>query len=167
MFLTPRVCVDVLLTGDEQAGVEPGEDEAVVPRLPGELDAGGVGHAGDGDAVAVLGGRTERLGHLLFAHAPVGGHEGHAAQEEGHERLQEGEARGAHLLQEGHRVGVGGRLGLVEETLNICVSESVAKARVQVKTPAARFHRDAALPNVCGEPEVGTELVRTQNPRRL
>lgn len=113
--LTPHICVDVLLTGDEQASVKPGEDEAVVPRLPGELDVGGVGDAGDGDAVAVLGGRTERLGHLLFAHAPVGGHKGHAAQEERHERLDEGEARGTHLLQEGHHVGARGRLWLVEE----------------------------------------------------
>lgn len=48
-----------------------GEDEAVVPRLPEELDVGGVGDAGDGDAVAVLGGSTQRFGHLLFAHAPV------------------------------------------------------------------------------------------------
>lgn len=104
--LTPCVCVDVLLTGDEQAGVKLGEDEAVVPRLPGELDVGGVGHAGNGDAVAVFGGRTEGLRHLLSAHAPVRGHEGHAAQEERHKRLDKGEARGTHLLQEGHREGV-------------------------------------------------------------
>lgn len=92
-----------------------GEDEAVVPRLPGELDVGGVGHAGNGDAVAVLGGRAERLGHLLFAHAPVRGQEGHSAQEEGQERLHKGEARGTHLLQKRHHVGVKGGLGLVEE----------------------------------------------------
>lgn len=103
--LTPCVCVDVLLAGDEQAGVEGWEDKAVVARLPGELDAGGVGDAGNGDAVAVLGGRTEWLGHLLSAHAPVGGHEGHATQEERHHRLDEGEARGTHLLQERHHAG--------------------------------------------------------------
>ena len=85
--------------------MEGGEDEAVVPRLPEELDVGGVGHAGNGDAVAVLGGRTEGLGHFLFPHAPVGGHEGDAAQEEGHHRLDEGEARGAHLLHERHHAG--------------------------------------------------------------
>lgn len=96
-----------------------GEDESVVPRLPGELDAGGVGDTGNWDAVAVLGGRTQRLWHLLFAHAPVGGHEGNAAQEERHDRLDEGEAGGTHLLQECHHTrGRGGfeeGLGLVEE----------------------------------------------------
>lgn len=80
-----------------------GEDKAVIPRLPGEMDDGGVGDAGDRDAVAVLDGRTERLGHLLFSHAPVGRHEGNAAQEERHNCLDKGEARGTHLLQECHR----------------------------------------------------------------
>lgn len=107
--LTPHVRVDVLLADDEQAGVEGGEDEAVVPRLPEELDVGGVGHAGNGDAVAVLGGRAEGLGHLLFPHTPVGGHEGNAAQEEGRHRLDEGEARGAHLLHQRHHAGTKAR----------------------------------------------------------
>ncbi len=83
-----------------------GKDKAVVPRLPGELDVGGVGDAGNRDAVALLDGRAKRLGHLLFAHAPVGGQEDHAAQEERHHRLDKGEARGAHLLQERHRAGI-------------------------------------------------------------
>lgn len=83
-----------------------GEDKAVVPRLPGELHVGGVGDAGNGDAVAVLGGRAKRLGHLLFPHAPVGGHEGQGTQEERHDRLDKGEARGAHLLQERHGAGI-------------------------------------------------------------
>lgn len=104
--LTPCVRVDVLLAGDEQAGVELGEDKAVVPGLPEELHAGGVGHSGNGDAVAVLGGRAERLGHLLPAHAPVGGQEGHGPQEESDGSLDEGEARGAHLLQEVHLGGL-------------------------------------------------------------
>lgn len=82
--------------------MEGGEDEAVVSRLPEELDVGGVGDAGDGDAVAVLGGSTEGFGHLLLAHAPVRGHEGHPAQEQRHYCLDEGEARGTHLLQERH-----------------------------------------------------------------
>lgn len=82
-----------------------GEDKAVVPRLPRELNAGGVGDAGHRDAVAVLGGRTKGLGHLLFTHAPVGGHDGPAAQQERHDRLDEGEARGTHQLQERHRTG--------------------------------------------------------------
>ena len=81
-----------------------GEDKAVVPRLPGELDVG-VGDAGDGDALAVLGGRTERLGHLLSAHAPVGRHEGSAAREKRHNGLDKREARGAHLLPERHQAG--------------------------------------------------------------
>lgn len=84
-----------------------GEDKAVISRLPGEMHAGGVGDAGDGDAVAVLGGRAERLGHLLFAHAPVGRHEGNTAQEERHNRLDEGETRGSDLLQERHHAGQG------------------------------------------------------------
>lgn len=91
--LTPCVCVDVFLADEEQANMEGGEDEAVVPRLPGELDVGGVGHAGNGDAVGVLCGRAERLGQLLAPRAPVGGHEGHATHEERYNRLDEGEAR--------------------------------------------------------------------------
>lgn len=90
------------------------EDKAVIARLPGELDVGGVGQAGDGDAVAVFDGRTERFGHFLFAHAPVGRHEGNTAQEERDNRLDEGEARGTHLLQERHRSGAEGGLGLVK-----------------------------------------------------
>lgn len=86
--------------------MEDGEDEAVVPGLPGELDGGGVGHAGNGDAVNVLDGRAEGLGHLLPTRAPVGGHEGDAPREEGHNGLEEGEARGTHLLQESHGEGV-------------------------------------------------------------
>lgn len=92
-----------------------GEDEAVVSRLPEELDVGGVGDAGDGDAVAVLGGSTEGFGHLLFAHAPVRGHEGHPTQEQRHYGLDEGEARGTHLLQERHHSGIKRGFGLVEE----------------------------------------------------
>lgn len=79
--LTPCVCVDVLLTDEEQASVKGREDKAVVPRLPEELDVGGVGDARNGDAVAVLGGSTKGFGHLLFTHAPVRGQEGHATQE--------------------------------------------------------------------------------------
>ncbi len=86
--------------------MEGGKDEAVVARLPGELDAGGVGDAGNGDAVAVLGGRTKWLGHLLFTHAPIGGHKGCSTQEEGHHCLDEGEARGTHPLQECHHAGI-------------------------------------------------------------
>lgn len=91
LFLTPCVSVDVLLTNDEQTRVKGGEDEAVVPGLPEELDVRGVGHAGDGNTVGVLGGRAERLGHLLFALAPEGGHQGHRVQEERHDGLEEGE----------------------------------------------------------------------------
>lgn len=82
------------------------EDEAVVACLPVELDVGGVGDAGNGDAVAVLGGSAEGLGHLLSTHAPVRRHEGHAAQEQRQDCLDEGEARGTHLLQERHGTGV-------------------------------------------------------------
>lgn len=109
--LTPGICVNVLLTGEEQAGVEGGEDKPVIPGLPGDLDAWRVGQSGNGDAVSVLDGRAERLGHLLFTHAPVGGRKGYAAQEEGHDRLDEGEARGADLLEEGHNGGGGRRAG--------------------------------------------------------
>lgn len=90
-----------------------GEDEAIVPGLPEELDVGRVGDARNWDAVAVLGGGTEGLGHLLLAHAPVGGHEGGATQKQRHDRLDEGEARGAYSLQERHRAGV--KSGLLEE----------------------------------------------------
>lgn len=83
-----------------------GEDEAIVPGLPEELDVGRVGDAWNWDAVAVLGGGTEGLGHLLLAHAPVGGHEGGATQEQRHDCLDEGEARGAYSLQERHCTGV-------------------------------------------------------------
>lgn len=83
--------------------MESREDEAVVSRLPEELDVGGVGHSGDGDAVGVLGGCAERLGHLLLSHTPEGGHEGYGVQEERHDRLEEGQGRGAHPLKEGHR----------------------------------------------------------------
>lgn len=78
------------------------EDEAVVARLPEELDVGGVGHARHRDAPLELGGRAERLGHLLLARAPEGGGEGHGAQQEGHDCLEEGQGRGAHSLEEGH-----------------------------------------------------------------
>lgn len=81
-----------------------GKDEAVVARLPEELDVGGVGDSGHWDAVGVFGGGAEGLGHLLLTHAPVGGQEGNAAQEQGGQRLEEGDARGAHLLQERHGV---------------------------------------------------------------
>lgn len=101
--LTSSVCVDVLLTDEEQPRVEGGEDEAVVPGLPEELDVGVVVQAWNGDAVGVLGGRAQRLGHLLLPRAPEGGHEGQGAQEERHDRLQEREGRRAHLLQESHR----------------------------------------------------------------
>lgn len=83
-----------------------GEDEAIVPGLPEELDVGRVGDPRNGDAVAVFCGGAEGLGHLLLAHAPVGGHEGGATQEERHDRLDEGEARGAYPLQERHRAEV-------------------------------------------------------------
>lgn len=83
-----------------------GEDEAIVPGLPEELDVGRVGDARNWDAVAVLGGGTEGLGHLLLAHTPVGGHEGGATQEQRHDCLDEGEARGAYSLQERHCTGV-------------------------------------------------------------
>lgn len=53
--LTPRVCVDVLLTGDKQASMEGGEDEAVITRIPG-LDVRRVGQAGNGDTVALFDG---------------------------------------------------------------------------------------------------------------
>lgn len=81
-----------------------GEDEAVVARLPEELDVGGVGDSRHWDTIGVFGGGAERLWHLLLTYAPVGGHEGHPAQEEGGKRLDEGEARGTHLLQERHYV---------------------------------------------------------------
>lgn len=48
-----------------------GEDKAVVTRLPEELNVGGVGDTGDGDAVAVLDGSAKGLRHLLFTHAPI------------------------------------------------------------------------------------------------
>lgn len=102
--LTPLVGVDVLLAGDEEAGVKVGKDEAVVARLPEELDVGVVGDSGHWDAVGVFGGGAEGLRHLLLPHTPVGGHEGHAAQKQGGEGLDEGDARGTHLLQERHRV---------------------------------------------------------------
>lgn len=102
--LTPLVSVDVLLAGDEEPGVKGGKDEAVVARLPEELDVGGVGDSGHWDAVGVFGGGAEGLWHLLLTHTPVGGHEGHATQGQGGERLDEGDARGTHLLQERHRV---------------------------------------------------------------
>lgn len=54
----------------------------------------------------MLGGGTEGLGHLLLAHTPVGGHKGGATQEQRHDRLDEGEARGAYSLQERHCTGV-------------------------------------------------------------
>lgn len=79
--LTPCVCVDVLLADDEQAGVEGGEHKAVVPRLPEELDVGGVGDARNRDAVAVFCGSAKGFGHLLLAHAPVRGQEGHDTEE--------------------------------------------------------------------------------------
>lgn len=82
-----------------------GEDEAVVARLPEELDVGGVGDSRHWDAVGVFGGGAEGLRNLLLSHTPVGGQEGHAAQEQGGQRLDEGDARGAHLLQERHHVG--------------------------------------------------------------
>lgn len=97
-----------------------GEDEAVVPGLPEELDVGGVGHAGHGDAVAVFGGRTERFRHLLFTNAPIGGHEGHGAEEERRNGLDEGEARRTHLLQERHAAG----LLLEKEHCQTCVKGS-------------------------------------------
>lgn len=87
-----------------------GKNEAVVARLPEELDVGGVGDSGHWDAVGVFGGGAEGLGHLLLAHAPVGGHEGHGAQEQGGQRLDEGDARGPHPLQQRH--GVRERRGL-------------------------------------------------------
>lgn len=87
-----------------------GEDEAVVARLPEELDVGGVGDAGHRDAVGVFVGGAKGLWHLLLPHAPVGGHEGHPGQEEGGQRLDEGQARGTHLLQERHGVRGKGRL---------------------------------------------------------
>lgn len=102
--LTPLICVDVLLAADEEPSVKGGEDETVVTRLPEELDVGGVGHSGHWDAVGVFGGGAERLRHLLLTYTPVGGHEGHPAKEQGGKRLDEGEARGTHLLQERHRV---------------------------------------------------------------
>lgn len=80
------------------------EDEAVVARLPEELDVGGVGQARHRDAPRELGGRAERLGYLLLARAPEGGGEGHGAQQEGHDCLEEGQGRGAHPLEEGHPV---------------------------------------------------------------
>lgn len=113
LLLTPGVSVDVLLAGEEQARVKGGEDEAVVARLPVELDVGGVGDAGNGDAVALLGGSAEGLGHLLATHAPVRRHEGRAAQEQRQDCLDEGQARGTHLLQERHGAGVKGGFGLV------------------------------------------------------
>lgn len=81
-----------------------GEDKAVVARLPEELDVGGVGHSRHWDAVGVFVGGAERLWHLLLTDTPVGGHEGHTAKEQGGKRLDEGETRGTHLLQERHRV---------------------------------------------------------------
>lgn len=81
-----------------------GEDEAVVARLPEELDVGGVGDSRHWDTIGVFGGGAERLWHLLLTYAPVGGHEGQPAQEKGGKRLDEGEARGTHLLQERHYV---------------------------------------------------------------
>lgn len=104
LHLTPLVGVDVLLTGDEEPSVKGGKDEAVVARLPEELDVGGVGDPRHWDAVGVLGGGAEGLWHLLLTHTPVGGQEGHAAQEQRGQRLDEGDARGTHLLQERHRV---------------------------------------------------------------
>lgn len=85
-----------------------GEDEAVVSGLPEELEVGGVGHAGNGDAVAVFSGCAQRLGHLLFPHTPEGGREGHGAQEERHDCLEEGEGRGTHPLQECHHARTDG-----------------------------------------------------------
>lgn len=57
------------------------EHKAVVPRLPEELDVGGVGDARNRDAVAVLGGSTKGFGHLLLTHAPVRGQEGRDTEE--------------------------------------------------------------------------------------
>lgn len=74
------------------------EYKAVVPGLPEELDVGGVGDTGHGDAVAVLVGSAERLGDLLLANAPVGGQEGSGAQEERRQRLDKGEAWGSYPL---------------------------------------------------------------------
>lgn len=105
LCLTSSVCIDVLLTDEKQPRVEGGEDEAVVPGLPEELDVGVVVQAGDGDAVGVLGGRAERLWHLLFTRAPEGGHKGQGAQEERQNRLEEGKGRRTHLLQESHHGG--------------------------------------------------------------
>lgn len=104
--LTPLIYVDVLLTDDEQSGVKVGEDKAVVAGLPEVLNPGGVGDAGNGDAIGLLGGRTQRFGHLLLTHAPVGGHEGRGAQEVRQKCLDKGEARGAHPLHECHRARV-------------------------------------------------------------
>lgn len=106
-----------------------GEDEAIVPGLPEELDVGRVGDARNWDAVAVLGGGTEGLGHLLPAHAPVGGHEGGATQEQRHDRLDEGEARGAYSLQERHHAGVKSAraAGRMTRMGNICECEQCSK----------------------------------------
>ena len=116
LFLTPFVSVDVLLADEEQASVKGGEHEAVIPGLPEELDVGGVGQAWNGDAVAVLGWRTERLGHLPLTHAPEGRHEGHSAEEERHDCLEEGEGWGTHPLQECHHARLKWGLGLMGES---------------------------------------------------
>lgn len=103
------------------------EDEAVVSGFPGEEDAGGVGDARDGDAVAVFGGRTQRFGHLLFTHAPVGGQEGEAAQQKGQGRLDEGQVRRAHLLQQRHHAVETGGFELMEEKRKMRIKWSRAE----------------------------------------
>lgn len=82
--------------------MEGGEYKAVVAGLPEELDVGGIGDTGHGDAVAVLLGSAKGLRDLLLSDAPVGGQEGSGAQEEGHHRLHKGEAGGSYTLQERH-----------------------------------------------------------------
>lgn len=82
--------------------MEGGEYKAVVAGLPEELDVGGIGDTGHGDAVAVLLGSAKGLRDLLLSDAPVGGQEGSGAQEEGHHRLHKGEAGGSYSLQERH-----------------------------------------------------------------
>lgn len=97
-FLTPGICVNVLLADDEQACVEGREYKAVVPGLPEELDVGRIGDTRHGDAVAVLLGSAERLWDLLLSNAPVGRQEGGGAQEERCHRLDKGEAGGSYSL---------------------------------------------------------------------
>lgn len=61
------------------------EDEAVVPRLPGELDGGEVMRdPGHRYAFGQFIGRAEGLGDLLTALTPVGRQEGHGPQDQRH-----------------------------------------------------------------------------------